>query len=246
VWIYGGDGAFGFEQRDEHTIASELVRVAARHGITLDVTNRGVPEQLHWRAALRFAWDLTGNRAPDLVLFYEGAEEVAAALQLTKKDLGDVRAPYEPLNENLYDDLEHVPAVPPSVPAGSSNYVGWPRVSDADRNDAGALAATRYVRSLQLSDDSAAAAGIPVRYFWQPTRFAQTGASAASDQPEAKAFDEAAKLLPPRVTDLTPVVNGRRERLFADDTNLDEAGAALIAEAMFSSLRPELQKLEHR
>ena len=40
VWMFGGSTAFGQGQRDDHTIASELARVAWEDGIAVDVTKR--------------------------------------------------------------------------------------------------------------------------------------------------------------------------------------------------------------
>ena len=146
VWFYGGSAAFGLEQRDEHTIASELARVAADNGITLDVVNRGIPGQLHWRNALRFGWDLAVEEPPDLVVFDEGAEEVDAATQLVDRGYGDVRAPYEPYIENLYDEIYDVQG-PDPVPQ-TMTFDGWPTVDGGShRETPGALAAERYERS---------------------------------------------------------------------------------------------------
>ena len=43
LWRLGGSVAFGLRQRDDETIASELSRLAAVDGISLDVTNLAVP-----------------------------------------------------------------------------------------------------------------------------------------------------------------------------------------------------------
>ena len=234
IWMYGGSAAFGLEQRDEHTIASELARVAADNGITVDVQNRGMPGQLHWRTAFRFGWDLIVEEPPDLVVFYEGGEEVAAAVQLTERDLGDVRAPYEPYIENLYDEITGggTPTPPPAV----VESLGWPVAPAPDRSgSAGHLAATRYDRSREISQHTAMRNDIPVRYVWQPSRRTDP---AASDR-----FLEASDHLADDVIDLTELFSHRADVSFTDDVHHDEHGARLVAESLFAELEPQLRAL---
>ena len=73
--MYGGSTTYGLNQRDDHTIASELARVAHEHGVTIDIDNRGALGHLHWMEAERFAWDLTIEAPPDMVIFYDGVNE---------------------------------------------------------------------------------------------------------------------------------------------------------------------------
>ena len=59
--MFGGSTTYGLNQRDGHTIASELARAAAADGIELDVHNKGNNGQLHWMEAERFAWDAVSD-----------------------------------------------------------------------------------------------------------------------------------------------------------------------------------------
>ena len=52
VWLVGGSAAFGSGQRDDHTIASELVRAAGADGVSLRVRNLGVPGFTLWQEYL--------------------------------------------------------------------------------------------------------------------------------------------------------------------------------------------------
>src|SRR5262249_15005402 len=105
VWLYGGSGAFGIGQRDDHTIASELAKVAAAHGVTVDIENRAVPAAPHWRANELFLWDVTHERPPDLVVFYDGAEEVASELGLRARGLGNIVAPFDDYEATAYEQI---------------------------------------------------------------------------------------------------------------------------------------------
>ncbi len=240
VWLYGGSGAFGVGQRDDHTIASELARAAAADGITLDVQNRGIPGQMHWRNSTRLAWDLTQSPPPDLVVFYEGAEEVGAELELRRRGLGNTLAPFESFITGLYDEVANVPDEPPPAPDGVS-LDGWPTVDSTDRSP-GELAAARYDRSRAMSRWTTEAADLPVRYYWQPSRF-DGGADAGADGGRAAAYRGATAALPDDVRDLSGTLDGTNRPVFYDDTNHNERGAALVAATMWKDLRGEVTTL---
>lgn len=242
VWMYGGGGAFGLGQRDDHTIASELARIAADDGVQLVVQNRGVPGMLHWRNSTRLAWDLTQDPPPDVVVFYEGADEVESELALKRRGLGNVLAPFEPFISDLYDEVANLASAPSAPPEGVE-FIGWPRVDDLERPP-GRLAVERYERSRTMSRTTAAAAGLPVRYYWQPTRYG--GAAPLSQEGEhgseerRAAFRGASEALPDDVVDLSDALAGRDGQFFSDDVNHNEKAARVIAAAMWEDLRSNL------
>lgn len=240
VWLYGGSGAFGVGQRDEHTIASELARAAAADGIALDVQNRGIPGEMHWRNSTRLAWDLTQSPPPDLVVFYEGAEEVGSELELRRRGLGNTLAPFESFITGLYDEVANVPDQPPPAPEGVS-LDGWPTVDSTERAP-GELAAARYDRSRAMSRWTTEAADLPVRYYWQPSRF-DGGADAGAAAGRAAAYRGATAALPDDVRDLSGTLARTDRPVFYDDTNHNERGAALVAAAMWRDLRGEVTTL---
>lgn len=246
LWLYGGSAVFGFEQRDDQTIASHLARIAADDGLVVDVHNRGVPGQLHQRNAFRFAWDLSWDPAPDLVAFYDGADEVDSALALSAAGLGDTRAPYEAYSEELYDEIFRDSA--DLAPTEDVEVQGWPTASDVGNDDPGRLAVVRYERSREASRDSAADADVPIAWFWQPTRHsrgdvepaAEAGTDAA-DPARAAAFARASDLISDPVVDLTDVFDATEAPVFADEAHHSELGAQVVAEAIYRALEPQLR-----
>jgi lysophospholipase L1-like esterase len=239
IWLYGGNAAFGFEQRDEHTIASELTRVAADNGVDVVVSNRGVPGQLHWRGSQRFAQDLatlefTGEEKPDLVIFYDGFEDVTTSQQLVDRDLGDVLAPYEAYGEQTFDRVVNRGEGGTPTPDGVTNG-GWPTVPGPAAADAGELAVRRYDRARRSTVDRARVAGIPVVFVWGAAR--TNGSQLATD------LGRASTLLPDDIVDLTHALDAQPES-FVDDVHHDEAGARAIASTLFDTLRPQLDQLE--
>ena len=248
VWIYGGSTLFGLGQRDDHTIPSELARVAYTHGIRLDVVNRGVNGQLHWSEANRLAWDLTVDPKPDLVLFYDGVNEIWGARQLDASLRGNTTQPEDPTITDIEAALAKQPEqVPPKPPEGSlTDPVVAPLSSSAP---IGVMAVERYARSLQMSRTLASAYHLPVEYFWQPSRF---GRPAIPGEPSGGLYGDivsrriyaaAAARVPSSVVNLTDVFKGNTDPLFTDDVHHNEAAARIIATAIFDHIEAEVRTL---
>lgn len=244
VWVYGGSTTFGLGQRDEHTIPSELARAAHAAGLTVDVWNRGVPGHLHFNEAQRFLWDLTVDDPPDLVVFYDGVNEVWSARYLS--DRGDVRDPVDPQTEDLARSFFSRDPLPP--PRGG-RLVPVTTVPELDLAAVGDLAGRRYARSLEMSRDIAAANRIPVAWFWQPSRYArdliegEPYGDLADELEHRSMYRRAGQRVPPEVVNLESVFVDDEEPIFTDDVHHNERGARIIGAAMFEHLEDELRRL---
>jgi lysophospholipase L1-like esterase len=245
VWMYGGSTTFGLGQRDDHTIASELARIAWRDGIALDVVNRGVPGDLHWQEATRFAWDLQSGPTPDLVLFYDGVNEIWATGELLSAGRGDIDRPAEPLIDQVWKGvLDNTDSNPPPAPPGA----GVPTSSSLPvpgPAEIGRTAVERYGRSLGMSRDLVEANGLVAHWFWQPSRLSRPpveGEPTNGDgEARARATTEAAEAaIPAGVHDLTDVFDAFPGPLFSDDVHHNEVGARLVAEAIYQRIRADL------
>ena len=81
IWFFGGSTTFGFDlQRDEHTIPSEVARMAERSEIPVRVTNYGAPGYTNYQETVLLSLLVTGGRRPDVVVFYDGVNDWAAGL----------------------------------------------------------------------------------------------------------------------------------------------------------------------
>lgn len=78
VWVFGGSTAFGWFQRDSFTIASEIARQLAPRNVK--VTNFGVPGFVFTQELLELQGELRAGRHPDVVLFYDGVNDMWTAL----------------------------------------------------------------------------------------------------------------------------------------------------------------------
>jgi lysophospholipase L1-like esterase len=247
--MYGGSTTWGIDQRDEHTIPSELARVAHEHGLTVDVENRGLTGINHWLESERFALDLTSGERPDLVVFYDGVNEIYMA----NGNSGLRRTDEAPLNPALMslwdgamsreaDDDDVVDGPPGSEIIDTSDTLTGPVRTALDIVD-------RYDRAREMSRRTAAHAGIPVAYIWQPSRYSRP---LVLSEPHWDAQQENTMRLENQVTsdhmasdviDLSDAFDDVSGPIFTDDVHHDEQGARVMAEAMFASLEAQLVAL---
>lgn len=246
VWVYGGSTTFGLGQRDEHTIPSWLARAAWEEGLALDVVNRGMPGHAHWTEADRFAWDLTVEPAPDLVVFYDGVNEMWMTNYLNAPETNHLWLAIEPTTEQIL--IEQRPSGEAPAPDGAE-VKPHPTVPSRTDEDFGRISAERYARAIGMSEAIARARGVPAQWFWQPSRVARP---TIDDEPhydeegEAQMRDQyqaARDALPSHVVDLTDVFGDDREPYFWDDLHHDEDAARIIGRALFAELEPQLRQL---
>lgn len=238
VWMYGGSTTWGMSQRDEHTIASELARAAAAHGLVVDVVNKGMNGFSHWQEAERFAWDLASGPAPDLVFFYDGVNDMKA------EHLGE-----RPVNDSadaLWARSVSAGRDVPDAPPGARLLP--PQTGDGS-GDAGAVIAARYARVIQMSRRTAGAAGVPVRYVWQPSRYSRP--FDASEPHKASEEENVTRRLVQSACDHQAAGIIRacyalahvRGPLFTDDAHHNERAARVIAGFLYRKLESDLEAL---
>ncbi len=256
VWVYGGSTTFGLGQRDEHTIPSELARVAWEQGVVLDVDNRGVPGDAHWEEAQRFAWDLANEAPPDLVVFYDGVNEIRSLEFVTD---GPAR-PVSFVKENFWRQYlgltgesgaalaeSLVGRRPGGTPPGGS-IVPVPAAPELDATGWGELAVARFERSRATSSVLADGYGVPVVYLWQPAlehrpapvegEPALPGRVFAVDRARA-----ARAALSGEVVDLSRALDSVDRPVFYDSNHTNELGARVVAEQMYRAVAPRLTQL---
>lgn len=250
LWMYGGSTTFGYGQRDDHTIASELARLAWADGFALDVANRGVPGDGLWLESERFAWDVAAADPPDVAIFYDGVNDIAAGERMNAAGHGlDEEPPTDLLLDDLRQDVEgqrHLlalgngtrkPSTVAVVPDEPGPVLGVRRL--------GRAIAARYERSRSLSAATAEQADVPVRWYWQPSLASRVPVDGEPEQdPHNVAVVAAAtRALPDEVVDLSDVLDAPDEPIYLDSTHTNEQGARLVAEAIYRDLRPTLRQL---
>lgn len=76
IWFFGGSAMFGEGQRDEHTIPSEVARLAEADGLPVRVLNFGQRGWVHWQEMLLFEQQLAGRPRPAIAVFLDGPNDL--------------------------------------------------------------------------------------------------------------------------------------------------------------------------
>ena len=83
VFFLGGSTTFGWYQRNEHTMPAEAVRRLQRYigdSVRVAATNFGVPGQTFTQEIIELMLQLRSGARPDVVVFYDGINDVLAAV----------------------------------------------------------------------------------------------------------------------------------------------------------------------
>lgn len=256
VWFFGGSTIFGLnQQRDDHTIPSEFARLAQQHGLPVQVRNFGVPSWVNMQETTMLSLLLSEGKRPDLVVFYDGINDIVAQLgaallgpeiagEPTTLSATQIRQAFVGLDANG-------PPVPPPTPL---NDVVAGRLHSPQQLQRSL--ARVYGQGTDIADHLAAAYGFRITRFWQPTLYSRSPLPAGErallhslglDDRSMAAIrtvvDGAVPLLPPDTVDLTGIFDHQSAPIFVDLAHTNELGARLVAEAMFSQVEPTLREL---
>ncbi len=234
VWVVGGSAAFGLGQRDSHTIASELVRLADEAGIALDVTNLATPGWTFWQEVQAVRQRLESRPMPDAVVFLHGFNDVVGvAMEESLRGLGG-----------------EGPTLLRSADVVEFSGRGY----DPADIDPAAVADESGRRMAELSRDADALLG-PGRslFVFQPDAFAsRRQLDAVRNQFDVDmdgwqtvmdaAIAGAARSIASTHVDLRDVF-GDDPPVFADLVHTNERGAAEMASAIWPDLRARLRDL---
>lgn len=255
VWFFGGSTMFGFSaQRDQHTIPSEVARVAETDGVLVEAHNYGSPGFVSFQEAVLCAQLLLAGERPDLIVFYDGINDLAVQVQAAFAGTGHLGEPSDlsavTMRRLLAGELTGTDALP--VPLTPPVSPGRPPRAEAVVE--GTLRV--YRESIELVDALAERDGVPVVRFWQPTIYTkQPLVEGERELLEPLHLDpfrfdalaaitaELRRRLPPGVVDLSTALDDQDEPILSDQVHTNELGAHLIAEAMYRTIGDQLQGL---
>lgn len=243
VWFFGSSALFGQGQRNEHTIPSEVARLAESQGLVLRVQNFGVPGYRAWQDDLALAQLLTEREAPDLIVMYQGFNDIMATIgpgSRTEVDAGwadDVRRALHESDAEIggtTDADDPTPRTSGTSPQNSAIVFGR---------------AARFARAI------AGAWGVPLAQYLQPSLWtrdlavddatlANVGADREWHDSFAIGWNEARRLMATDgVVDLGDSLDDLDELVYSDLAHHNERAAQVVAEDLYAHLEPELARL---
>ena len=205
VWFFGGSTIYGSGQRDEATIPSWVVRLAADTGTAIRATNFGHPAYANWQQVQLLEHHLTRGGRPDVVIFYDGFNDLTLQTQFGVHDepthLGfgvgeaadqSVGAPEETVAETVRDWWSDHSAVARAYDRVADLFRDDPAIRIADTDaapidtidpiaaaDAAVTIHRRGVEHVQALGESY---GFESLFLWQPFLYTRDGRTAAEEQ----------------------------------------------------------------
>lgn len=175
VYMFGGSTIWGFGTRDEGTIPSALSRLLAQAGLAVQVKNFGQNSHVSTQQVIVLLRALATEPAPDVVIFYDGANDVGSSL-LTGF-AGQTFAENDRAREFqiLWRSSKLFSALVASSGFGRlSRFIEPPRPFPAppDPERADQLArevVQRYAANVRLVEESGRNLGFRPIFYWQPT-----------------------------------------------------------------------------
>lgn len=249
VAFFGGSAMFGIGQRDDHTIPSEVARIAERAGVALEVHNYSATGWVTWQEYQMFDRLLAAGQRFDLAVFYDGYNDYSAQ--------GQDYSPYAPTHygvdvlatgpDERYEALYGSPGIGDRLEgvlsawrnASAVAQLLWPdRGPTLDSNgragsapepmpEGAVLEATAsvFARTHRAIADLARASDVPMLSFWQPV--------------EGGWPEPFLRSLPP-TTSRDLARPGLEDDRYIDYVHFDEEGARLQAERMWPDIRAAL------
>lgn len=252
VWFFGASTMFGFAmQRDQHTIPSEFAREAEAAGIPVRVRNYGTTGVTNYSETVLLSLLLTGGERPDVVVFYDGLNDIS--LQLLNH-FGAASPPGEPGELGAFRTRD--------VLAASKGARSEPPSRVVPRDEPARPEAQRFVsdivgtygQGVELSRALAQFYGFDVMHFWQPDIFTKQPLDPGETpllEPLALdrfRFESMVALskrvraqLPDGVEDISAALNTTKGPVLTDIVHTNEVGAAAVARSMFDIARPRLE-----
>lgn len=237
LWFTGGSAAFGEGQRDDHTIASDLVRLAAADGIRLHVRNLGRSGAMCFEEVDGLRALLAEEAAPDIVVTYDGWND---SLLHVAFDFAQAEGVTDLGPEDLMGRIYYLNAHPERFLASNIGPA------------AGAAAASQYLSCQDSVESLAATHGFARWAFLQPDALVSTtqlggyedlsgiSAEAFLHSPFAEALDTMEQTIGDRTISLRPLFRDAPDPVFVGLVHQNERGAAAVASRIYRSVRADV------
>ncbi len=265
IFMFGGSTLWGYGARDDFTIPSHLSKLLAQNTrFDVRVVNMGETGYVSTQELVAFTLELQKGNKPDIAVFYDGINDVAAALLNKKAGVTfhekNRQAEFNLTNEERSGDL-YLASL--SMLVKKSNiFTAISRIKgikepgppyETGSPDAEKLAsevADVYGSSVSVIGKIGRASGAKTLFYWQPVVFTKDSPSPREKEiiAELEFLDYFHKTVNEHIKsdealnananfhDITGVFNGLEERQYIDYMHLSEAGNGLVAKRIYGDI----------
>jgi hypothetical protein len=263
IFFMGGSTTFGWYQRDAHTIPALAARELQRTlptGTRLHATNFGVPGHTFTQEVIELMLELQAGARPELVVFYDGINDVMATVQngaagipqneanrvqdfergrrMAEQDRRDRRGignDLRTLGRSVWAVVERLELVERIVGAAAPS----PPADLVSADSAAADLARVYVENVRLVEALADRYGFTPIYVWQPalmssgkklTEYERWRIRPADQDPQIARIRDVHLAVPPLLRERVPPLVGER---FVDATAIFDADTLEVFADLF-------------
>jgi hypothetical protein len=260
IWTFGGSTMRGNGSPDWGTIPSQLAGMFQKSGKPVCVRNYGEGAWVSTQELTQLMLALKKeSRKPNLVLFYDGANDTYVPYQNGRGDVhmnfDTIRSQFESqrsLRQGSFGYLLHLNTVQLVFSLAAHGAV---RAGDrpVPTKDADALAhetVSNYFENMDIVEGMAHQYGFEYAFFWQPVLFAshkdllgdETQIRDSKSQEHLaqwvpRVYDLVAQQKRPHFYDIADVFDKTHDKLFLDWCHIDMSGNQLVAQRMYDVLQ---------
>jgi hypothetical protein len=261
IMLLGGSTLFGVGTPDQATIPAYLQAADPSHRIL----NHSVPFWMSTQELIDFTLALRSSAAPEAVVFYDGVNEVARAVEALGPD-----TPAQPpaadcpvRSRFLFAVVEfarrrgravpHIACVDPPPGPWGADASRYARLSDGERQALAQGVAETYLRNVAVARRLALSSHVVPVFVWQPTLYTSrkllsdyergvlAGANPANADLMRRVDRQIHAALPshPELHDFSGMLDTLSGTVFEDGWHLLPRGNAVIARALLDLLRAQ-------
>ena len=262
IFVFGGSTIWGAGARDDYTIPSLLAKELHERGVNVQVSNFGESGYVSTQNLLSLLLELRSGNLPDVVVFYDGANDLFAAIQA-----GHAGTPQNEDNRHREFNLSKHRGKLAALMlrksfVGIDRFATWLRRDEeasSSEIETDALAAevvSLYTRNLQIAEALSRRFGFATLYYWQPSVFSKSQRTPYEDSlvasrsaRERALFARAGQgvagsrelAMIDGFEDLSNAFDDTSAPVFFDFIHVSEAGNAVLAEAIGADLIIQLR-----
>lgn len=246
VWWFGGSAAWGFFQSDHESLPSQIAKAAWERGLALDISNHAQPGWTIGQEVRRFIELSKTEDPPDVVMFYDGANDLALQFDRNMAGRGDDESEVSDAEDVLQYALRNGPFPQSRNPQ---------QLSDRDASDelspdeVARHAMARYRLNVALAAHFARSLGVAPIFYWQPilpTAPRDVGTEQAMTDGDFREWSETRQAviegLPDHVIDLADSLDEVERPVFLDFVHTSEYGARVTAQVLLDRSRGHLEQ----
>ncbi|MFP4656826.1 MAG: hypothetical protein ACLFNK_04585 [Candidatus Woesearchaeota archaeon] len=258
IHLYGGSTMWGDGVRPNETIPSFLSKRLCKKGIAVNVTNFGLPSHQSTQETLNFILRLKEGNIPDIVIFYDGVNDIAAyrypgylERDMTR-DAFDFYLHDAKLFSNMMN-LRYLLIDPENYVEIDEEYEYFDVLGEPseDEKETYEEVVDIYLDNVELIKRLEKSYDFTAFFYWQPTAATREEptpeeAESAQSEPYRSSHESVIERIRHEdlVKDLTWVFDDHDGTIFIDDSHVNAEGNKIITRHISGDLMDHLQDSE--